>query len=315
MANQENDLVSSSRLEGPPSGYFVLVPPKVEEDTVDLAKVVAIVVSSWKLLLAAALVCGFIAGVVSLQMPSLYRAQALVAPVSQGGTGASALRGQFGGLAALAGIDLGTNSGTQEEAYATLVSSGFARDFIAAERLPPILFSERWDSVAKQWRVGQKAPTVEQTVKKFMSDVRSITKDHKTGLITVTVDWYSPALASRWVNSMIDMANQRLRADAIRNAEQSIEYLNKELAKSGVVELRHAIYRLIESQVNNAMVANVQREYAFHFIDRAVPSQERISPRRTVMVLVGAALGLFVGLVLVFLRHAFRTAPLRPKSA
>jgi LPS O-antigen subunit length determinant protein (WzzB/FepE family) len=103
------------------------------------------------------------------------------------------------------------------------------------------------------------------------------------------------------------MVNDRLRADAIRTANSSLEYLDKELAKTSVVEIRQAIYRLTEEQVSNAMLANVQREYAFHFIDPAVPPETKFSPKRTVMTGVGAAIGLFLGMLIVYVRREWRT--------
>jgi LPS O-antigen subunit length determinant protein (WzzB/FepE family) len=105
---------------------------------------------------------------------------------------------------------------------------------------------------------------------------------------------------------MVEMVNERLRAEAIRNADLSIDYLNKELAKTNLVEMQQAIYRLIQNQVNSAMLANVQREYAFRVIDPAVAPETRVSPKRTVMTLVGGATGLFVGVIWVFARRGFR---------
>ena len=102
---------------------------------------------------------------------------------------------------------------------------------------------------------------------------------------------------------MIEMVNERIRGEAARNAERSIGYLNGELEKTSVVEAQQVIYGLIEAQLNNAMLANVQREYAFRVIDHAVPPEIKVRPRRTIMVIVGALTGLLFGLVVVFFRR------------
>jgi capsular polysaccharide biosynthesis protein len=290
-------------MKGPPSGYFIVVSDGQDDTADDLATFGSELWASWKILLATAVLGGVIAAVVALMLPAKFRAQALVAPVNQsGGAGGGALK-QLGGLAALAGIDLGSGGGRKEESLATLNSMGFARDFIQAENLIPVLYAERWDAQAKRWRAGETPPTLGMAVKRFTNDVVSISDDHKTSFVTVTVDWYSPELAARWANRMIEMANERLRADATRSAEHSIEYLNKELAKTSVVEIRQAIYRLSEEQVNNAMLASVQREYAFRFIDAAVPPETKFSPKRALIASVGAAGGLFVGVLVVFVRR------------
>lgn len=296
-------------MTGPPAGYFVVVPQTQAEDVVNLATIFTILGNSWKALISAALLGGITAALISLQMRSLYRAETLLAPVTQNSLGAGdALRNQFGGLAAFAGIDLGTSGGRKEESFATLNSQGFARSVILNENLMPILFADRWDSKANRWRERAKQPTLEDAVKKFTTSVRTIAQDRKTGLVTVSVEWYSPQLPARWANRIVDMVNERLRTNAIRDADLSIAYLNKELTKTNVVEMQQAIYRLIQNQVNNEMLANVEHEYAFRVIDPAVAPETRVSPKRTIMTLVGSATGLFFCVIFVFVRRGLRAA-------
>jgi LPS O-antigen subunit length determinant protein (WzzB/FepE family) len=88
--------------------------------------------------------------------------------------------------------------------------------------------------------------------------------------------------------------------DAIAKSEQSIAFLNNELGKTDVLELRQAIYRLIVAQLNNAMLASVQKDYAFRIVDAAVVPDRRVRPRRTVMTVVGGLIGGVTGLVWVF---------------
>jgi G-rich domain on putative tyrosine kinase/Chain length determinant protein len=292
-------------MKGPPSGYFIVVADPQEEGADELASFTVELWAAWKLLLATAVVGGLVAVGIALLMRPSFRAEALVAPVttqtSAGGVG-GALR-ELGGIAALAGIDVGMGGGRKGEYLATLSSPGLARDFIQSGNLLPILYADRWDPQAKRWRADKKPPTLGQAVKRFTDGVVSISDDRRTSLVTVTVDWYSPQLAAQWANGLIELANDRLRADAIHSAQSSLEYLDKELAKTNVVEIRQAIYQLTEQQVNNAMLANVQREYAYRFIDRAVPPETKFSPKRTVIGAVGAAVGLFLGVMVVYVRR------------
>jgi len=54
------------------------------------------------------------------------------------------------------------------------------------------------------------------------------------------------------------------------------------------------------------MLANVRVEYAFTVIDPAVPPERRISPRRSLYVLVGALLGFTLGISAAYLRSIRR---------
>jgi LPS O-antigen subunit length determinant protein (WzzB/FepE family) len=298
-----NDLAASRKtpppLSGPPSGYFVVVPQTTEEEVVDVAVLAILIARAWKLLMAATLIGGAAAYGASYLVRTTYLAEAVVMPVTQN-SAARQLTGQLGGLASLAGIDLGASGGRTEEFLATLNSAGFARDFIVSENLLPVLFADRWDSAANAWRAGVKPPTMEDAIDKFSNHVRSIIDDRKTGVVSIFVEWYSPELAARWANRTVEMVNERLRAEAGRNADLSIGYLNNELSKTTLVGEQQAIYRLVEEQLNNAMVANVQREYAFHFIDHAVAPQRRANPKRLLITIMGMCAGLILGLAALF---------------
>jgi uncharacterized protein involved in exopolysaccharide biosynthesis len=136
-------------------------------------------------------------------------------------------------------------------------------------------------------------------------------QDHNTGLVIVTVEWYSPAVAATWANRMIDLLNARLRAEAMRTAERGIDYLNGQLAKNNTVELHQAISRLIEEQVNRAMIASVQRDYAYRVIDPPVPADVRFRPQRILMALIGGVLGLVLGWLCI---RALRARNLRSRQ-
>jgi uncharacterized protein involved in exopolysaccharide biosynthesis len=300
-------------MSGPPNGYFVIVPPRTDEEAFDIGQIVTALGKGWKALVLTTLLGASAAAGLSFLMTPLYRSEALLMPAArkEASGRSGALSGQLGGLAALAGIDITAGTGGKEEAIATLSSSGFARDFINAEQLLPVLFERRWDTRAKRWKPGMPPPTLEDGVKKFTEEVRTISEDRTTGLITLKVEWRTPELAAHWANGMIDRVNERMRARAIRDAERSIDFLNKELEKTTVVELRQAIYRLIEEQVNNAMLANVQYEYAFRVVDPAVAPMKRASPRRAAMTVIGGVFGLFAGALgtLLFQRYRRSYAP------
>lgn len=292
-------------LRGPPSGYFIVVPDPQASGAEELDTFVGELLTAWRLLLAMVVVGGLIALGVAFLMTPLYRAKALVAPVtSQGLGGQGGTLRQLSGLAALAGVDLGGGGGRKDESLATLSAKSFAREFIESNNLLPVLYAERWDARAGHWRAGATPPTLGQAVTRFTDSVVSISDDPKTSFVTVTVDWYSPQLAAQWANGLVNMVNEKLRQEAVASSQRSLEYLDKELAKTNVVEVRQAIYQLIERQVENATVANVQHDYAYHFLDPAIAPERKNSPKRALLGVAGAAIGLFAGVLVVFVRRA-----------
>jgi uncharacterized protein involved in exopolysaccharide biosynthesis len=171
----------------------------------------------------------------------------------------------------------------------------------------PVLFAKRWDAKAGRWLPGT-PPTLEAGVRKFTHGVMFAKMDHTSSLVTVTIEWNSAAVAATWASQLVELINARLRAQAMRNSERSIDYLNSQLTKNNTVELHQAISQLIEEQVNRAMVASVQRDYAYRIIDPPVPADVRYRPQRILMAVIGAALGFFLSWICV---HAYRAHKLR----
>ena len=219
------------------------------------------------------------------------------------------LGGQLGGLASLAGFDLGSGRDEGQEALATLRSRAFSQRFIVEHGLLQAFFAEQWDAETGTWILedDQSEPSPRRGFRVLDQRVRFIEEDVGTGVIRLVVEWRDPALAARWANQLVADINELLRADAIKEAEKSIAYLNRELEKSSVIELRQAIYRLIESQVQQVMVANVRDEYAFKIIDPATVAEpsEYVRPNKVLMVglalFFGPAAGIAAALFLAFL--------------
>jgi LPS O-antigen subunit length determinant protein (WzzB/FepE family) len=294
-------------MSGPPAGYFLVVPQGQDQDTASLATVIATVLQRWRLITAAVVICAVTALIISLFMTKTYRAKIVVAPVMEsqevGASGiGSAINNELGGIASLAGIDLGGDA-RKQEFLATLKSLGFARDFVVAENLTPLLFPDLWDAKTGTWRPGVKVPTLGAAARKFADHNRAITDDRKTGMVTVTIDWTSPEIAARLANHTIQMVNDRLRGEAVRDANLSIQYLEKELAKTSMVGVQQGINALIEQQIDKSMIANVQTEYAYKVIDPAVPPDVKYSPQRALITCIGAIAGLVFSLAYVLMRR------------
>src|SRR5690606_2767647 len=106
-------------------------------------------------------------------------------------------------------------------------------------------------------------------IRYFDDNVRSISEDDETGLVTLTVEWIDPEIAAEWANILVERLNERMRRRALLEAESNVGYLQEELAKTGVVTLQQSISRLLESELQKLMLARGNEEFAFRVIDRA----------------------------------------------
>lgn len=262
-----------------------------DSDSIDLFTVGR---TTWRhkgLIAITCIVVAVIAAVVSLVMTPMFRADVVMTEVHDRGMGqASSIADQLGGLASLAGVNLNTDADAME-AQAVLDSRRLAEEFIKRNGLMPLLFPHPTKA----------PPTLWLAVKIFKASVLIIRKDVRKSTTTVTMEWTDAATAARWANAYVALANELIRTRALNESTRNIAYLNAQLEHNNTVELRRAIYNLIESQTKQLMLANGRLEYAFEVIDPAVAPQVRSRPQRVLMVLIGAAVGLFFGIVAAFI--------------
>ncbi len=259
--------------------------------------------------LSMTLIFAALAAMAAFVVPNKYEATILLSPVSETSSGSAgtelgaALGSQLGGLAAMVGITSKENQ-AQAIAIATLQSEVVTEGYIRQENLLPILFWRKWDSTRNRWKSDnpEKTPTLWKGDLYFKKNVRSVEENTKSGLVAMTITWRDPRLAAKWANGLVNMTNDYLRSKAIAESERNIAYLNNQVAKTNVVELRQAIYMLMENQIEREMLARGNEEYAFKVVDPAVPPEKRSSPLPTVWVGSAALGGLLLSCLIVLLR-------------
>lgn len=233
-------------------------------------------------------------------MTPIYRSTTILVPSGDQRSSMGAIGdalGQLGGLAALAGVNVSSGS-ESDEAMAVLKSRQFTDKFIAENGLAEKFFSEKWDQYAKEWRVeAQEQPTPAQAYAYFDERVRTVSRDVKTGMVTLKIDWRDRTEGADWANELVRRINIEMRERAIEKANASLAYLQAELQRTSEIGTREAISRLIEAQIRQRMLANVTEEYAFRVVDKAMVADKDqvVRPRKLVLLLLGVFAGLFLG--------------------
>jgi hypothetical protein len=84
-----------------------------------------------------------------------------------------------------------------------------------------------------------------------------------------------------------------MRERGIASARNRLQFLHEAAKNAATVELRTAIYRLVETQVNAEMMAATKPDYAFTVVDPAVPAgvDEFVRPQTWLLVLMAAMFG------------------------
>lgn len=258
----------------------------------------------------------------ALSKPNVYKASAILAPASAEG-GAGGLAGQFGGLASLAGINLGGSGGDKTAlALEILKSRSFIETFISKhELLVPLMAGKSWDlatdtlildnelydQVNNKWlrevKPPQNAePSSWQAFKNF-SGLLSLSKDDVTSMITIEIKFLSPTMAKQWLTWLITDINDFMRDQDQKEAQDSIDYLTQQLENIQVTTMETVFYQLIEEQTKNMMLTKVKAEYVLKTIDPPQVPDEKAGPKRAIIVIFGTMLGGMISILIVLIRY------------
>jgi uncharacterized protein involved in exopolysaccharide biosynthesis len=263
--------------------------------------------SRW-LALAVGAICGMGAIVASWVVTPEYTASVVLLPVSSEGGGSlsgldSSMSG-LSGLASLAGVNLSGANQAKIEALATLESAVLTEQYIRQNDLLPVLYPREWNAATKQWKITdpEKRPTLWKANQRFKG-IRSVVDDTKTGLVTLTIRWTNPYVAAEWANGLVKLTNAYLQQRTVDEAERSIAYLKTQVTQTNIVEVKAAIYGLMETEIKKEMVAKGRDEFALRVIDPAQTPEKESFPR-PVLWTAGAILGgIFLGLLVSVLRE------------
>ena len=279
------------------------------EDEINLLELLQVLLLNKKLLITIPLLVALASAGGSLLMKNIYRADVLVTAAQSGDAkgGISSALGGLSGLASLAGVSIG-GGGSTDESIAVLQSRDFLWKFVNEQKILPLLFADEWDADAKQWKENdpQRQPGQMDVYRLFNSGMLSVDKDKKTSLITISINWTDKVLAAAWANAITAQLNQYLAQQAIQRSNNNLRYLNEELARTPIEDMRKTLYDLLSSEQRSAMLANTQKDFAFRVIDPAITPDKKLKPKRAIIVVVSTLVSLFLTILWIFIREGYR---------
>jgi uncharacterized protein involved in exopolysaccharide biosynthesis len=272
------------------------------EDEIDLLELAKTIWNGKKLIIIIVLICTIITAVMSLFMPNVYTAKAVLKPTSQTQVGGrlSALAGQFGGLASLAGIAM-PSSASSVEMVNLLKSNILKKEIIENNQLLPILFPKRWDKKNKTW----KKPGVPKTwagIRK-LNGIVTINYNIKDDIIIISAEFNDPDMAAQIVNYFIIALSEHISSEAKRMAITNKEYLEKQLQETRDPIVQQKIYNLIADKIETTMMAEVKEGFAFKVLDPPMAPDMKSKPKRAQMVVISFLVSLFFGVFVVLFRE------------
>jgi LPS O-antigen subunit length determinant protein (WzzB/FepE family) len=249
----------------------------------------------------------------SLTLHNIYKSEVTLAPVnSSESSGASSLISQYGGLASMAGVNLGAFSSSTNnrtlEALQIIQSRKFVIDFIERNGLSKhLMATKEWDSDTRQI-ITDKSLYDEKT-SLWVSDEENFPSDRNLyldflsrlsinrfkemdgGFITIGFEHKSPDFAQKVLSFLIEDINKLFVTQDIQKSLNSVSFLESRLEKTNLSEVRKAMFRLIEQETKKLMIAQADKEYVFRVLDPAIAPERKSKPSRSFIVILSTTLG------------------------
>ena len=297
---------------------------QLHDDEIDLRELFSVLWTGKKLIAAITSLFAVVSVIYALSLSNEYKSSAVVAPAESGGSALGSMVGQLGGLASFAGINIGSGENTETlEAMEIMQSWGFIEEFIETNNLQiPVYAAEGWDkasnslkldnelydSESKTWLIededsGEKRPPSSWELFEEFHKKLTVSQNKTSGLITISIEFYSPQLAKQWVELFVYSINDYMRERKLEQVNRNIQYLTAQIEKTAIADMREVFYQIIEEQTKSKMLAEASPEYVFLTVSKAMIPEQESRPKRAIICILGILLGGFMSLLLVLVMH------------
>ena len=296
------------------------------DDEIDLKELFFVLWNAKLFIIAITSFFAVLSVVIALLQPNIYESSAVLAP-RNAQSSLSGLAAQYGGLAAMAGIQLpGGEEGSKTLiAMEKMKSKQFFEEYLYEEILVELMAAENWDASSNTLKIDADAydlqkskwirdveppfkpePSMQEAHLEFIEKHFSLSQAKETGMVSIAVEHISPYVAQKWVNLIITGISNSLRQTDVLEATKAIAYLNELRENTNLVNMDVIFSQLIEEQTKTIMLANVSEDYVFQVLDPPYAAEEKSKPSRALICILGTLLGgMLATLAALVLHYAF----------
>ncbi len=295
-------------------------PSKNIDEEIDLRQLFQVIWQGKKLIFILTVLFSITAVIFSLSLPNIYQSKALLSPVNED----SGLNlGNNSGLASIAGINLssqqGGNSAKALEKIKTL--SFFEQNILPNIFLPDLMAIESWNAATNiisynednfnlESNSWDELPSPQESYKIFMNQIE-FSQNHTTGFISISVKHQSPFVAKEWTELIVNEINYFFRSMDKIEAQKAMSFLNIQIAQTSYTEIKQVIAQILQQKMKQLTLIEANEYYVFKYIDPPAVMEEKIEPRRSSISILGAILGLMLGVLIVIVKQYFSSGKKR----
>jgi LPS O-antigen subunit length determinant protein (WzzB/FepE family) len=286
------------------------------DDEIDLRELFAVLWAGRIKIVAITAIFAIVSVIYALSIPNQYKATALLSSADSSGGGLSGALGQLGGLASLAGVSLGGGESSKGQIAQKIMQSwSFIEGFVEDNNLAVGVYAaDGWDKSSNELQINSGLydvsksqwlvePPSSWSLFKTFSGILSVSEDKKSGLVSVSIEYYSPLIAKQWLDLYVAAINEHMQKREMAKVTRNIEYLQAQIKKTNIAEMQEVFYTIIEEQIKSKMLAEASPEYAFVAVSPSMVPEEKSQPKRASMFILGTLLGGMLSVLLVLVLH------------
>lgn len=297
------------------------------DEEIDIKELFNILMAGKLVIIAVTTFVSIIAVIYSLFTPNIYESRALLVPVDSSDSISRAFGG-YSSLAGLAGINLPSNSNENNtpQALEKIKSlSFFENNILKNINLQNLMAVKKWNSTSNvltydqnifdaksnTWvrnfsHPQQQIPSAQESYETFKKKHLSLNEDKNSGFITLSIKHQSPYIAKQWTELIINEINNFYRLKDKLESEKSVSYLNQQISLTSFSEIKQALAQLLQEETKKLALIEGSEFYVFDYIDTPEIMEEKSSPNRVLICILGALLGSMLGIVSVLIKYYFR---------
>lgn len=298
---------------------------EMHEDEINMKEVLMLIFDGKWLITSITIFASLIGIYHSLSLPDIYKSQAILSPVELSQNKFGSLD-SYSSLVSLSGINIQSqlSDSNISKAIEKINSLSFFKDSIMPYIFLPDLmavgswqpksniitydkniYDEKTGSWVRDFSFPQKQiPSAQESFKKFKNEHLTLIEDNN-GFILLTIRHQSPFVAKEWTNLIVDKINSFYRSEDKQRALKAIDFLNLKINQTNLAEIKQVIAGLLQEETKKLALIEANDFYVFSYIDPPAVMEVKSEPKRLIICLISALLGVLIGTFFVLMRHIF----------
>jgi len=294
------------------------------DDEIDLRELFGVLWAGRLKIIAISAVFAFVSVIYALSEPNQFKATTLLTHAQSDSSDLSGALGQLGGLASFAGVSIGGGESSEAQIAQEIMKSwSFIEGFIAENNIAVEVYTAQgwsresnelqiddslYDVETETWLVkndntDEMGPPSSWKLFKSFSERLAVSEDKKSGLVSVSIEYYSPQISKQWLDMYVAAINAHMQQRQMAKVANNINYLEAQIKKTSSAEMREVFYTIIEEQMKNKMLAEASPDYVFVTVRPSMVPEVKSQPQRIITCILGTLLGGILSVLLVLMMH------------